>query len=67
MGAPHKMGDTMLGQGVEDRARPHPAQADMGAATADSDQGMHQPLQWNIGRVQSSTGCSTMVPASALP
>ena len=24
-------------------------------ATADSDQGMHQPLQWNIGKVHSST------------
>ncbi len=25
-------------------------------ATADSDQGMHQPLQWNMGSVHSSTG-----------
>src|ERR1700761_1044247 len=36
-------------------------------ATADSDQGMHQPLQWNIGRVHSSTGWAIMVPARALP
>ena len=36
-------------------------------ASAATVQGKHQPLQWNIGSVQSSTGCPVKPQVSALP
>ncbi len=45
MGAPHKMRHAMFGQRLEDRAARTQRRQTWVPATADSDQGMHQPLQ----------------------
>src|ERR1700754_2226470 len=67
MGAPHRCVTPCDASASKiAAARPQRRQT-WGPAPADKDQGMHQPLQWNMGKVQSRTGCSTIVPARALP
>ena len=47
-----QMRHPVLGDGVEDGAGLDPPQADMGARQRRHRPGKHQPLQWNIGKVQ---------------
>src|SRR5919205_1511083 len=35
-------------------------------ATTEIDHGKHQPLQWNIGKVQRYTGCRDIAPVTTL-